>query len=75
MNTYTYAQARQQLAKVLDEAARDGGVQITRRDGSTFILRPARVQGSPLDVASVQLDRATNREEIVEAVRKTRERP
>ena len=75
MNTYTYSQARQQLAKVLDEAARDGGVQITRRDGSTFILRPVRAQGSPLDVPSVRLDTPVSREEIVETVRETRERP
>ena len=75
MNSYTYSQARQQLAKVLDEAARDGGVQITRRDGSAFILRPVRTQGSPLDVASVRLDRTISREEIVEAVREARERP
>ena len=75
MNRYTYLQARQQLAKVLDEAARDGGVQITRRDGSIFILRPARAQQSPLDVASIQLSSQVSREDIVDAVREARERP
>lgn len=75
MNTYTYSQARQQLAKVLDEAARDGGVQITRRDGSAFVLRPVEVQGSPLDVQSVRVTEPISREDIVEAVREARERP
>ena len=74
MNTYTYSQARQNLAKVLDEAARDGGVQITRRDGSTFVLRPVIMQRSPLDVASVELSSRVSRENIVDAVREARER-
>ncbi len=74
MNTYTYSQARQQLAKVLDEAAKDGAVQITRRDGTSFILSPVTTERSPLDVASVNLKNPINREAIVDAVREVRER-
>ena len=74
MNTYTYSEARQKLAKVLDEAIRDGGVQITRRDGSLFMLRPVKTENSPLDVPGVQLSSPISREDIVSAVREGRER-
>lgn len=74
MNTYTYSEARQKLAKVLDEALRDGGVQIIRRDGNIFILSPVQAETSPLDVPSVQLDNQITRAEIVSAVRELRER-
>jgi len=74
VNTYTYSQARQKLAKVLDEAAKDGAVQITRRDGTSFILSPVTTERSPLDVASVNLKNPINRETIVDAVREVRER-
>lgn len=74
MNVYTYSEARQRLAKVLDEATRDGGVQIRRRDGSTFILRPVTARRSPLDVESVRLAEPVRRDDIVDAVREVRER-
>jgi len=48
MNVYTYSEARQNLASVLDEAEREGEVRITRRDGRTFSLRPTP-SGSPFD--------------------------
>lgn len=48
MEVYTYSEARQNLASLLDEAERDGEVRITRRDGRTFSLRP-RPSGSPFD--------------------------
>lgn len=34
MNVYTFSEARQNLASVLDEAQRKGAVRIKRRDGS-----------------------------------------
>ena len=34
MKIYTYSEARQNLASVLDEARRKGGVRIRRRDGA-----------------------------------------
>lgn len=40
MKVYTYSQARQKLAKLLDDASGEGQVQIKRRDGQTFVIKP-----------------------------------
>jgi prevent-host-death family protein len=72
MKVYTYSQARQKLADVLNDARRDGEVEIKRRDGQTFILKPVKEKKSPLDVAGVDTD-VTIRE-INAAVRESRER-
>ncbi len=72
MRVYTYSEARQNLASLLDIAQRDGEVAIRRRDGQTFILRPQSSGQSPLDVEGVDLDVTT--EEIVEIIRQGRER-
>ncbi len=53
MKTYTYSEARQHFAALLDEARRAGGVQIRRRDGQLFVLQPATQERSPLDVPGV----------------------
>jgi hypothetical protein len=53
MKTYTYSEARQQFAALLDEARRAGRVQIRRRDGQLFVLQPATQERSPLDVPGV----------------------
>jgi len=53
MKTYTYSEARQQFAALLDEARRSGRVQIRRRDGQLFVLQPATQESSPLDVPGV----------------------
>jgi antitoxin Phd len=52
---YTYTDARQNLAALLDKAAREGEVRIKRRDGQVFVVRPETIAGSPLDVAGVEL--------------------
>ncbi len=54
MKTYTYSEARQQLATLLDQARREGRVQIRRQDGSTFVLQPIVSDRSPLDVPGVR---------------------
>ncbi len=72
MRVYTYSEARQRLARLLDEAFREGRVQIRRRDGRTFTITPARAVRSPLDVPGLSCDLTTD--EIVEAVRIGRER-
>ena len=73
MRTYTYSQARQQLAALLDEAKREGSVAIRRRDGSLFVLKPeGSGRGSGLDVEGVDL--GLTRDEIVDLVRAGRER-
>ncbi|TMI93868.1 MAG: type II toxin-antitoxin system Phd/YefM family antitoxin [Bacillati bacterium ANGP1] len=53
MKVYTYSEARQRLASLLEQSRREGQVQIRRRDGQLFVLRPASGAGSPLDVPAV----------------------
>ena len=51
MKAYTYSEARENFASVLEEAERDGAVEIRRRDGAIFRISPARrSKASPLDV-------------------------
>jgi antitoxin (DNA-binding transcriptional repressor) of toxin-antitoxin stability system len=54
MKTYTYSEARQQFASLLDRARREGRVQIRRRDGQVFVLSPTKPERSPLDVPGVR---------------------
>ena len=63
MKVYTYSEARQRLAQLLDLASTEGEVRIRRRDGQTYVLRPLVAAGSPLDVPS--LDLGLSSEEIV----------
>jgi len=72
MKVYTNSQARQKLAKLLDDARQDGQVQIKRRDGQTFIIKPVEEKESPLDISGVSTDLTLD--ELNEAVRESRER-
>ena len=72
MNTYTYSEARQQLASLLDKAKREGKVLIKRRDGTIFELKALSEKKSPLDVKGVNLK--INREEIIDILREVRKR-
>src|SRR5204863_66886 len=54
MKTYTYSEARQNLAALLEEATRSGEVRIRRRDGRSFAIRPAKPKRSPLDVDGIE---------------------
>jgi len=56
MKVYTYSEARQRLASVLEQSRREGQVQIRRRDGQLFVLQPAGRVGSPLDVPGITGD-------------------
>jgi len=71
MKVYTYTQARQRLAKVLEEAKRDE-VVIRRRNGDQFSIVARQPGRSPLDVPPVKT-RATT-EDILDAIRESRER-
>ena len=55
MIVYTYSEARQKLATLLEQAVREGEVKIKRKDGQTFVIRPERRVGSPLDVEGLEL--------------------
>jgi prevent-host-death family protein len=72
MKVYTYSEARQRLARLLDEAREGGEIRIKRRDGTEFAVRPIRSRRSPLDVPGVATDVSVD--EIVAAVRESRER-
>ena len=74
MKSYTYSEARGNFATVLEEAERDGAVEIRRRDGAVFRILPARrsSKASPLDVKGVKLGMSTA--EMVTMVREGRER-
>lgn len=72
MKVYTYSEARQNLAGVLEEARRKGTVRIKRRDGQEFVITPTKAKRSPLDVRGVRLNLTAA--EIVRAVREGRER-
>ena len=71
MRVFTYSEARQNLATLLDIAQRDGAVIIRRRDGQSFVLRPEVRKGSPLDVEPVSMN--ITADEIVQIVREGRE--
>jgi antitoxin (DNA-binding transcriptional repressor) of toxin-antitoxin stability system len=60
---FTYTEARQNFASLLDRAAAEGEVRVRRRDGRVFVIRPERASGSPLDVEGIDLDLTA--EEIV----------
>jgi PHD/YefM family antitoxin component YafN of YafNO toxin-antitoxin module len=70
MKVYTYSEARQKLASLLEQARRDGAVRIRRQDGQSFLLTPEQTTRSPLDVEGLDLDLTTD--EIVEFVRESR---
>ncbi len=72
MKVFTYSEARQNLASVLDIAQQDGAVVIRRRGGQLFVLRPDTPRRSSLDVEGVDLGVTTA--EIVATVREGRER-
>jgi prevent-host-death family protein len=69
--TYTFTEARQNLATVLAQAEKDGEVHITHRSGKVFVLRPERSDRSPLDVPGV--DTGISRQEILDSIREGRQ--
>lgn len=72
MTVYTLSQARQQLAKVLDDARAHGAVRIQRPDGSQFEIAPVQPAKSPLEVPGVSL--GLSADEIVSVLQGVRAR-
>lgn len=70
MKVYTYSEARQNLATLLEQARQDGSVRIRRRDGQSFVLKPEPALGSPLDVDGIDL--GLSKDEILDFVREGR---
>ncbi|OPL14567.1 MAG: prevent-host-death protein [delta proteobacterium ML8_D] len=72
MQVYTYSEARQKLAMILNQAENTGKVLIRRKDGRTFALVPEQIAPSPLDVPTIKANIST--QEIVDIIREGRER-
>ena len=72
MKVYTYSEARQRFARLLDEARSGGEIRIKRRDGSEYAVRPVAPGKSPLDVPGV--DTGLKKADILAAIRESRER-
>jgi len=72
LNSLRLAGARQNLAVLLDEAASTEEVRVSRRDGRSFVIRPAKTKRSPLDVPGVRT--SVSRDEIVRTIRAGRRR-
>lgn len=71
MKVFTYSQARQALAAVLD-AARKEEVLITRRGGETFAVTCKAAAESPFDVPGIKTPATTR--DILAAIRESRAR-
>ena len=72
MKTFTYAEARRNLARLLALAQREE-VEIRRRDGSVFSVRAKEsAVRSPFDVPGVNTQATTT--DILDAVGASRER-
>jgi len=74
LKNYTISETRQNFAAVLETAWRDGAVRILRRGGQSFVLQPEQATGSPLAVEGVKPAQPITREDILAAVKESRQR-
>ena len=72
MTIYTFSEARQKFASVLEKARSEGKVLIKRKDGSVFVIQPVSNMESPLNVKGIDLGLSAS--EIVDIVREIRKR-
>ena len=72
MREYSFTEARQNFASMLEEAKKKGAVCIKKRDGEAFYIKPVVEGKSPLDVKGVNLGITSS--QIVAAVREIREK-
>ena len=70
MIVYTYSEARQNLASLLEKATEEGEVRIKRKDGQVFIVRVQPRADSPLNVDGIDLGITTD--EIVQFIQEGR---
>ena len=71
MKIYSYSEARQKLAELLNQAQNEE-VLIKRRDGTVFSVKSKRQKKSPFDVKG--LESKVTKKSILDAVRESRER-
>jgi PHD/YefM family antitoxin component YafN of YafNO toxin-antitoxin module len=72
MKSYTFSEARQHFAAILEQARKDGAVRIQRRDGQSFVLMPEPQKASPLDIEGITPSQAMTQEDILQAVHEGR---
>lgn len=72
MEVYTYSEARQNMAALLDKADQGERIRIRRKDGRLFELQAVKEASSPLDVEGVDL--GVSSEEIVGIIQESRSR-
>jgi len=71
MKVYTYSEARQRFAEILN-IARQEEVIIKRRGGETFAIIFKETPKSPFDIAGIKTKATTT--DILEAIKDSRER-
>ncbi len=71
MKVYSYSEARQKLAELLDQAQSEE-VLIKRKDGTVFSVKSKRERKSPFDVKGMRSK--VSKKDIVDAVRESREK-
>ena len=70
MKLYTYSTARQRLAEVLEEASREGEVQIRRQDGRLYAVTPvAKPSQSPFANVTGRAVRGLTSKELLRLAR------
>jgi len=70
MKLYTYSTARQRLAEVLEEASREGEVQIRRQDGRVYAVTPlAKPAQSPFANVAGRAVRDVTSKELLRVAR------
>lgn len=72
MVKYTFSQARQNFASVLNRAQLEGEVLVQRKDGSSFVIKPYPLRKSPLDVNGI--DSHMSSDEILDFIQDSRNR-
>jgi hypothetical protein len=70
MTVYTYSEARQNFASLLDKANAEGEVLIRRKDGQIFSMKPEKSKKSPLSVKGIRPFLTTK--ELVDVIREQR---
>lgn len=70
MKLYTYSGARQRLADVLEEASREGEVQIRRQDGRVYAVIPvAKPARSPFASVTGRAVKGVTSKDLIRATR------
>jgi hypothetical protein len=72
MKSYTFSEARQNFAALLEQACRDGAVRIRRRDGQSFVLIPEPDNVSPLNIPGVTAANPITYDDILQSIQEGR---